>query len=474
VSEAPTDLNAFPWASEAQWRAAAEAALKGKSLETLYSRTDDGLVISPLEPGRPDALPIVSKAGWIHSARVDHPHASASAAQAIDDLMNGADGLSIVHSGSLLARGFGLEAGDIAALGDALAGVELDLIHVRLDLQDSSVARSQCFAELVLARRYDPARMMLSFGLDPIGSMAARREPADAWASVAASMSAHVASLRRTGFRGPFFVSDGRLWHEAGATEAQELGAMLASAISSVRLQADAGVALADAFSGVSFTLAVDADQLLSIAKLRALRKLWLSIAQACGVALLMIEIHAETAFRMLAKRDVSSNILRNTLAGFAAIVGGATSLSILPHTCAHGLPDRHARRLARNTQNLLRQEAELARVADPVAGSGAIEMLTEQLADAAWSVFQTFEAENGTVPGLVRHLADGRLQAMMQEAHAVRLAAFADKKRHLVGVTAFNETIDPPVDVEWPAPALQGAWPSHRIAETFETGHAT
>ncbi|MBQ0818795.1 methylmalonyl-CoA mutase, partial [Microvirga sp. HBU67558] len=127
----------------------------------------------------------------------------------------------------------------------------------------------------------------------------------------------------------------------------------------------------------LSFLLVADADEFLTVAKLRALRRLWARVEQACGLEPKPIRLHAETAWRMTTRRDPWVNILRTTIAAFSAGIGGADAITVLPFTAALGLPDAFARRIARNTQLILLDESNLARVADPAAGAGGFETLT-------------------------------------------------------------------------------------------------
>ena len=143
-------------------------------------------------------------------------------------------------------------------------------------------------------------------------------------------------------------------------------------------------MALAAARRMIYFRLSADADQFLTIAKFRALRKLWARIEAACGLSPEPAYVAAETAWRMMTRRDADVNMLRTTIAVAAAGLGGADSITALPHTAALGLPDTFARRVARNTQLILLEESNLAKVADPAAGSGAIEDITGKLCAAA------------------------------------------------------------------------------------------
>ena len=185
--------------------------------------------------------------------------------------------------------------------------------------------------------------------------------------------------MPRSGFHGPFAVADGRVIHNAGGSEAQELAFALASAVAYLRALEGFGMPLEAARDAIYFRLAADADQFLTMAKFRAARKLWARIEAACGLVPKPVQLTAETAWRMMTKRDPYVNLLRTTIAVAAAGLGGADAITVLPHTAPLGLPDAFARRLARNCQLVLLEESNLARVADPAAGSGAIEALTER-----------------------------------------------------------------------------------------------
>ena len=197
----------------------------------------------------------------------------------------------------------------------------------------------------------------------------------------------------------------------------------------------------------IYFRLSADADQFLTIAKFRALRKLWARIEEACGLAPRPVFVAAETAWRMMTQRDPYVNMLRETIAVVAAGVGGADAITVLPFTQAIGLPDRFARRIARNTQLLLLEESNLAKVADPAAGSGGIEDLTEQLCRAAWTLFQEIEQAGGAFAALEA----GLIQKKVAAVRAEREAAVARRKDALTGTSDFPdlaEALAPVLDV--------------------------
>src|SRR5690606_8870277 len=108
------------------------------------------------------------------------------------------------------------------------------------------------------------------------------------------------------------------------------------------------------------------------------------------------MHLHARTARRVLTTRDPYVNLLRNTVAVFAAGVGGAESITSAPLDSAIGQPDASGRRIARNTLHVLQSESHLGRVIDPAGGSWYLDWLTDQMANKAWSSFQQIEQQGG------------------------------------------------------------------------------
>jgi methylmalonyl-CoA mutase len=211
-----------------------------------------------------------------------------------------------------------------------------------------------------------------------------------------------------------------------------------------------AGLSLEDARDAIQARLAADADQFLTMAKFRALRLLWARVEQACGLAPKPLFVTAETAWRMLTRRDSDVNMLRATIATFSAGLGGANAISVLPHSLAVGLPDAFARRVARNTQLILLEESNLAKVADPAAGAGGIETLTQQLCDSAWALFQEIEKAGGAFAALQA----GLLQSKIATVRAARDADIAKRKSVVTGVSEFPNLNEATPDVLAPAPA--------------------
>ncbi len=209
---------------------------------------------------------------------------------------------------------------------------------------------------------------------------------------------------------------------------------MLAVAVTYLRSIEAADVPLDAARRMIYARLSADADQFLTMAKFRALRLLWARVEESCGLTPEPIFIAAETAWRMLTQRDSDVNMLRATIATFSAALGGANSITVLPHTLALGLPDAFARRIARNTQLVLLEESNLEKVADPAAGAGGIETLTKQLCGAAWAQFQEIEKAGGVFAALEQNI----IQRKVAAARAARDANLAKRRDVLTGASEF------------------------------------
>ncbi|HUB65417.1 MAG TPA: methylmalonyl-CoA mutase subunit beta [Methylocella sp.] len=464
----------FPPASEAEWRRLVERALDGRPFESLIAETFEGLKIDPLyqPPAAEGVRALRQKPGaWMISQRMDHPDTATANAMARTDLEGGADALTLTVSGAFAARGFGVKIESGRDLDAALAGIDLDRFALRLDAGPRALDLAAHFATIARDRRLTSAALDVDFGYDPIGQIArSGRSPANP----ARGLRDTHALLRGAGFAGHFLLADGRPYHEAGAGEAHELGCLIATGAAYLRMLETDGVSLEEARADIAFLLAADADEYLSLAKFRALRRLWARVEDACGLTPFPIRLHAETAFRMMTRRDPWVNILRATMGVFAAGVGGADAVTVLPFTLALGLPDDFARRIARNTQSILIDESHLAKVADPAAGAGSFEALTHELCTRAWRLFQDIEAQGG----MIAALNAGTPQRDIAAAAAARRETIAHRNLAITGTSAFPFLGEAPVTVLEPStdgageePSELGglALPAHRDAEPFE-----
>jgi methylmalonyl-CoA mutase len=469
----------FPKATEDDWRERVAGTLKGRSFDSLVTETLDGIKLQPLYRGAAEPAPVPRRGAaeppWTIMQRVDIPDLARANAQAREDLENGAGGLVLVWPGSVSAGDHGVAVATLDDLKRLTDGIDVDLMALRLDAGGFGTQAAHLVLDLYEARNLDLARCDVAFGLDPLGGFALTGRAGDV-AALKRDLAEAVGAIAERGHGGPAMMVDTRVYHGAGATEAQELAAGLATAIQYLRWLEAEGHDLEDAARRIGFVLTADADQFLTIAKLRSLRLLWGRAQAAMGLAPQSCVVHVETAMRMMSRHDSHVNLLRTTTATLAAGVAGADAVTALPFTAAIGLPDGFARRLARGLQVMLQEESGIGRVADAGAGSGLVEAATGELAAAAWGAFQAIEAQGGMLAGL----ESGYVQKRIVESASARRQGIAERRFGLTGVSRFPrldeialDVLDVPLPQDWHAPAGNAITclplAQARVAEPFE-----
>ncbi|WP_328779597.1 methylmalonyl-CoA mutase subunit beta [Streptomyces canus] len=462
----------FPDANLEQWHGLVAGVLRksGKEVsgtaaeDALSTALEDGLRTRPLytahdaapDPGFPGFAPFVRGAraegnttgGW----DVRQRHAVADNTAVLTDLENGVSSLWLVAG----------EGGiPVASLGKVLDGVYLDLAPVALDAGGQFASAAQELLRLYDERGIDGKAARGSLGADPLGHEARTGEASD-FAPV-------VPLARRCAEEYPglrALTVDALPYHEAGGSAAQELGASIATGVAYLRELTEAGLSVEQACAQLEFRYAATADQFLTIAKLRAARRLWARVAEVCGAPGAGAQAqHAVVSPVMMTRRDPWVNMLRATIATLAAGVGGADAVTVLPFDHALGLPDAFARRIARNTSTILVEESHLSRVIDPAGGSWYVERLTDELAEAAWRFFRTIERDGGQAAVL----RSGRLRTDLATTWAQRSKKLATRREPVTGVSEFPFLSEKPV-VRDPAPGQPaGGLPRVRRDEAYE-----
>lgn len=262
----------------------------------------------------------------------------------------------------------------------------------------------------------------------------------------------------------------GSVVHDAGATDAQEIAAVIAAGLAWLQTCEAQGVAPEVAAAATVLMVSVEHAPFDAIAKLRAVRQLWSAVLTQAGAGHVSPVIWARSSTRARTRLDVENNLLRATLEAFAAATGGADGALIVPHTHAAAETDDDAVRLAINTQLVLRDESGLSRVADPGGGSWAIEAATDGLARAAWRWTQQWQSEGGVVAAL----QSGRLQAAVAQSAQARADAVATRTVALTGVSLFPDLGRAPADGPVTDNADEGPTPlvaltPRRLATPFE-----
>ncbi|MEB3983892.1 methylmalonyl-CoA mutase small subunit [Mycobacterium sp. 663a-19] len=439
----------------------------------LDAPTYDGFAIRPLytvfdelpEPPLPGEWPYVRggdglrdvQSGWkvaevIPAAGTPIDDANAAALAALND------GVS-----ALLVR-VGESGVPVDRLEGLLAGVHLNLAPVILDAGADYPAACEVMLALVAAvEPEDRATVSVDLGADPLTAALSDR-PAPAIEEVVA-VAARAA--RDHGVRA--ITVDGPAFHNLGANATWELAGVIAAGVAYLRVLTESGMPADEALGQISFRLAADDDQFMTLAKMRAVRQLWARVAEVVGhpdrgAAV----VHAETSLPMMTQRDPWVNMLRCTLAAFGAGVGGADTVLTFPFDVAipGGFPGTaagFARRIARNTQLLLLEESHVGRVLDPAGGSWYVEDLTERLAQQAWERFQAIESRGGFVD------ARGYVAEQIAEVAARRAADVAHRRTAITGVNEFPNLSEPALPQGDSSVPPRAAGNLQRYAAAFE-----
>jgi methylmalonyl-CoA mutase len=467
----------FPAATRDQWRELVRGVLRRSGVDpdiapdeveaALASQTYDGFAVRPLytaddpapEAGFPGLPPFVRGgapdgrvlAGWDVRQRHADPDPATTSRAILADLEHGGTSLWLVV-------GDGGLPGDV--LADVLADVYVDLAPVTLDAGRDAVAAADTLLAVHADKGVADSEVRGNLGADPLGLRARTGEPADLDVAVEVARRAQGHPNLRA------IVADALPYHEAGSSDGQELGCAIATGVAYLRALTGAGLAVDEAARRLEFRFAATADQFATIAKLRAARRLWARVTEVCGASVRSAPQHAVTSSTMMTRRDPWVNMLRTTVACFAAGVGGADAVTVLPFDSAIGLPDAFARRIARNTHSILVEESKVAGVIDPAGGSWYVERHTDELARAGWAVFTEIERAGG----LVRAFDSGLVDEKIAATRTARTARFAAGEESITGVTVFPNEDEKPLNRKPAPPVPGGGLPRVRYAEPFES----
>ncbi|MGY0537789.1 methylmalonyl-CoA mutase family protein [Nocardioides sp. YJ-D4] len=417
--------------SQAEWEAATAAVLRKSG--RLTADDADSLVWDKLTRTSLDGLRI-APLGLPGGTLADAARPSRAGAWDIRSLVSGLSGLDAkaANEAALVDLDGGVSSLWVAAdettdLAVLLDKVLLDLAPIVLDAPIGAVKVAQNLLALI-AERGTGLHAATNLGADPMGALLRDLPlaPDEAFAELV-----DLARLAQ-GIGVRAIVVDATAAHDLGASDVQELGWSIAVGVAYLRALTEAGFSPAVAASLIEFRFAATDEQFPTIAKLRAARQLWARVLELSGAEGVEMRIHAVSSRPMLSKYDPYVNMLRGTVAAFAAGVGGADAVTVLPFDSANGVPDGFGRRIARNVSHLLIDESHVAAVADPAGGSFAVEQLTADMAAAGWEAFIQIEEE--WEQGRDFSPFRDRIAAVSAE----REKAIARRRRPITGLTEF------------------------------------
>jgi methylmalonyl-CoA mutase len=459
------------------WRALAEADLGGASFEQkLVTQTYEGINIKPLytrhdQPGQddpegfPGLPPFVRgsqllgavQTGWDLRQEHAHPDLEVTNRAIHEDLRGGVTSLLLrldcaarngqdvddPAAGDLAGRD-GLMAYHTEDFDRALAGVPLDRVAIALEAGAAFLPAAALLVDLWKRRGLSPAQARGAFNADPLAVLV-RDGYLPVPPEVALVQLADVAKFTAASYPQVTAVRVGTApYHHAGATAVQDIAFGIATAVDYLRAMTRAGLSVDAAARQILFSISLGTHHFLAIPKLRSARRLWARVVAACGgsAAAGAMRIHSRVSKRVLTQRDPHVNMLRNTVACFAAGIGGAESITSVPFDAAIGLPDEFSRRLARNTLLILQEEAHLHGVIDPPGGSWYLDWLTNQVASKAWALFQDIERGGG----MLAAIRTGWVARQIDSAFAPHAKNLARRKDGITGISEFPLAEETPI----------------------------
>lgn len=461
--------SAFPETTEADWLAEVEKALKGGGIGRITRKTRDDLSVRPLyresdfesannPRGTPGEAPFLrgGKAApdpflpWDIRQSFSHPDPVVTNTEILRDLERGVSSVQLAldcsgEQGCIITN--------LDQLSTALSGVRADIATIALEHRGSgSGASAAALLAMWADEQGDAAVQKFAFNISPLTQLMRTGKVGGGMDGAIAKTAAVTKALAAKFPNATALSVEAQSIHEAGGSEAQELGVLMAGAVDLLRRLDAAGLSPEDAAPQILFRLVVDANYGIGIAKLRAARRLWASVQDALGLPAAPMKLHAVSSARMQTRYDAWVNMLRGTAACFAAATGGADIVTVHAFNESFSVPEELGRRIARNTQIMAMEESGLGRIADPSGGAWFTETLAEELAEAGWAEFQQIESEGGLVESLVA----GKLQARIAEKRAALMKDVARRKVPVTGVSEFpliDEVSAPVADIVSPAP---------------------
>ncbi len=335
----------------------------------------------------------------------------------------------------------GIKIKSVKDLQTALDGIDLVAapLFIQMDIADDDIF--PLLDEYITAQGGSLRDLEGCIGFDPSSELARKGylnlPLEEAWKKVADAViqRANRAPKLRS------FILDGTVYEAAGASSSQELGFVLSTAIGYIQGMMASGMDIDTVAPLFAVKLALGSNIFMEIAKIRAFRLLWAEMVKAFGgnENSQKVWIHGKTGRFNKTTYDLYVNMLRTTTESFSAVIAGVDSLEVEPFDALVKEDNPFARRIARNQQLILKEEAHLSKIVDPAGGSYYIENITAQFAEIAWSLMQELE----TSGGMIKSLRAGKIHELIADVAEARIQAVHKRRDVVVGVNMYANLTD-------------------------------
>lgn len=474
-------LKEFPETSAEEWRAAAEQLLKGAPFDKVMKRqTPEGILLEPIfrkevldtlpgaktRPGFDGYLRGTKASGyngepWEIAQEMPYGTPAEFNKAALNDLMKGQNALNIILDIATLRGvdpaeanvgevcGCGLSISTLKDLQVAFAGIHPEAVSFNFRSGWAGLTIGGLFFTWLDYEGIDMKSVKGSLGMDPITVQAASGKLPR---SLDALLDEQAILAQCCVKQAPGVQAVGVStipYNQAGASAVEELGAALATGAAYIESMMDRGLTADEAAQQIRFSFAVGGNFFMEIAKFRAARVLWAQVVEGFGgsAEAQKIKVHARTGFYNKTQKDPYVNMLRTTTEAMSAVIAGVDSLCVGNFDEVSRVPNEFSRRVSRNSQIILQEECELTGVVDPAGGSWAVEWLTSQVAEKAWSFFQEIEA----VGGMAIALKSGFVADRIAQTAKGQETQLNQRRVSLVGTNVYPNTTEKPLECVLP-----------------------
>lgn len=464
LREVLDEINEFPVPTYEEWKNVTEKSLKGAAFEKLLTKTYEGITLQPMyqkdvlervpySDSLPGFFPFQRGATsvrnpstpWVVNQENAYPHPQKANEVLQRDLENGQTGIHLVlndaTTGSDEIGEKGIVIQDIDDINTLFENIHLNRYPIYIPAGAISFPLLSLLAAYFKEKKIFLGDVKGTVGADPLGTLVLKgRLPSsltsiyDVLAKTTEWTIHHIPNLST-------ILVQGQPYHNGGGSAVEELAFSLATAVEYVDNMLNRGLTINEVACRMTFSFSIGSNVFMEIAKFRAARLLWANIVKQFGGndQAQRMTIHAETSKWNKTKVDPHVNILRGAIEAFSAAVGGVDSMHVAPFDEWIQTPNEFSRRVARNTQIILQEEAYLGKVTDPAGGSWYVEALTDELAEKAWTLFQQVEAKGGMFVAL----QEGYPQKKVAEIAAKRDENIKRRKDVFVGTNKYANPLE-------------------------------
>ena len=439
----------FPAISTSQWEEKINADLKGADYEKkLIWKTDEGINVRPYYRAEnleeleylsslPDEKPFVrgikkDSNDWIIRQDIDNENITEANRVAIDAVSRGANAIGLTVKAITAHK----------QMQQLLQGIDINKIGINFTSSRSYPLTLELFIYELAHRNLEGTKVSGSLNFDPIGFLLLH---GDFYHSKQGNFDEAEYLIQTINKKIPGFHAitvNGQLFNNAGATLVQELAFSLASGNEYIAELTSKGLPVDSIAGSILFSLGIGSNYFIEIAKLRAARFLWSKIVEEYhpenpGSGRMFI--HSTTSLWNKTIYDPYVNLLRTTTEGMSAIIGNSDSISILPYDSPYKDENEFSRRIARNQQLILKEEAYLDKVIDPAAGSYYIENLTNSIAINTWELFKIIEEKGG----MIECIKKGFIQDEIEKSCRKKDMDIAQRKIVILGTNQYANPLE-------------------------------